>query len=198
MSKICRLGQKLWHRQACRWLLAAGLGAILGVAAGRTVIASVSGQVSVVDGLSMAPTYEPGTRVYTAPITTQLERGDIVLVDDGDKEYALKRVVGMPGETVHLWRGSVFINRQQLHEPYLPRLTYTHPDERTETYVFQLGQEQYFVLGDNRSRSIDSRVYGPVERRQIRSRVPSPETVMRPCLAQFTLPEPGKRLIRHL
>jgi signal peptidase I len=192
------LGQDLRQHQAHRWFLAVVAGALMGVAAGKTVIGSVSGSVSVVDGISMAPTYQSGQRVYTAPIGTELERGDIVLLDDGKREYALKRIIGLPGETVHLWRGRVFIDRQMLQELYLSRLTYTSPDERTETYVFHLKAGEYFVLGDNRLCSVDSRAYGPVQRKQIKSRVPLPENSLRPTFAPYTLPEPGKRMIREL
>jgi signal peptidase I len=198
MSKLNRLGHRLWQTQALRWLLAVVLGAIVGVAAGRTVIGSVSGAVSVVDGMSMAPTFQSGARIYTAPISGPLERGDIVLIDDGKTDFALKRIVGLPGDTVHLWRGSVFINRRMLHEPYLPRFTYTSPDEHTETFVFRLKADEYFVLGDNRPCSVDSRNYGPVRRNQIKSRVPFPPHILRPTSAPYTLPADGKRTIRPL
>ncbi|HTL58518.1 MAG TPA: signal peptidase I [Candidatus Limnocylindrales bacterium] len=171
---------------------------MIGVAAGHTVIASICGSVSVVDGMSMAPTYVSGERVYTAPISGPLSRGDIVLMDDGSKDYALKRVVGMPGEIVHLWRGYVFINRKMLREPYLPKHTYTCPSQQTEICVFELGEDQYFVLGDNRTCSIDSRTYGPVDRNKIKSRVPVPHGFMRASFAAFTLPSEGKRTIRPL
>jgi signal peptidase I len=196
MRKLYGLGRNLWQKQVHRWLLAAILGALVGVAAGRTVIASVSGSVSVVDGVSMAPTYQPGAYVYTGPITTPIQRGDVVLIDDGLEARALKRVVGLPGETVHLWRGGVFINRKLLCEPYLPRFTYTSPDERTETYVFRLGDAEYFVLGDNRSSSLDSRVYGPVEQTRLKSRVPMPENMLRPTFTPYMLPAAGKRAIQ--
>ena len=198
MRTLYGLGQNLWQKQAHRWFLAVLFGAILGVAAGRTVIASVSGSVSVVEGISMAPTYQPGACVYTAPISTPLQRGDIVLIDDGFKAYALKRVVGLPGETVSLWRGAVFINRKLLREPYLPRYTYTSPSEQKGTYIFRLGAGEYFALGDNRSCSLDSRVYGPVDRTQIKSRVPLPENVLRPTFDNYTLPDREKRAIRPL
>ncbi len=148
----------------------------------------------------MEPTYNPGARVYTAPISSPLQRGDIVLVDDGnrDNEYVLKRVIGLPGETVQLCRGYVFVNGRMLREPYLPKFTYTFPDERVEHFSVKLGSDKYFILGDNRSLSVDSRNYGPVDRNRIKSRVPVSAGVLRPRFAQYTLPESGKRSIRPL
>ena len=157
------------------------------------------GSVYVVEGTSMDPTYPTGTHLYGAPISTLLERGDVVLLDDGKGDYAVKRVIGLPGETVQLWRGQVFINREMLVEPYLPKHIFTYPVEplrRGATFV--LGEEQYFVLGDNRPRSADSRTYGPVERKQIKRRVPLPEDFVGAYFAPYTLPDYGKSLIRPL
>jgi signal peptidase I len=196
MTKLFRVTELFWAKEPLRWLFMVVLSAFLGIAAGRTVIASVSGSVSVVDGLSMEPTYQPGSRVYTAPISTPLQRADIVLIDDGDKEYALKRLIGLPGEKIELWRGYVFVNGKMLIEPYLPKYTYTFPDERNERVSFKLREDEYFVLGDNRTCSDDSRNYGPVQRKHIKSRVPPSETSLRARLTQFTPPRDGQRLIR--
>ena len=108
----------------------------------------------------MEPTFSSGTRVYAGPISTPLQRGDIVLVNDGNKEYALKRIVGLPGEKVQLWRGYVFIDRKMLREPYLPKHTYTCPDGATEISNYKLGEGEFFVMGDNRNHSSDSREIG--------------------------------------
>ena len=144
----------------------------------------------------MAPTYQSGARVSTTPISTPLVRGDIVLIDDGKKEYALKRVIGLPGETVALWRGYVFVNCHMLAEPYLPKYTFTFPDEKREARIFRLENEEYLVLGDNRMFSVDSRFYGPIERNRIKSRVPAASAELRPRFVPFTLPVDGKRSIR--
>lgn len=146
----------------------------------------------------MVPTYQPGARVFAGRISGQLDRGDIVLVDDGKDEYALKRIVALPGETLKLWRGYVFINCRLLREPYLPKYTYTFPDERTHASEFTLGQEDYFVMGDNRTCSVDSRTYGTVSRGQIMSRVPAPASMVRARTIDYTLPAKGKRTIRPL
>jgi signal peptidase I len=125
-----------------------------------------------------------------------VQRGDVVVLDDGQKEYAMKRVVGMPGETVFLWRGKVFINKKLLYEPYLPKHTYTIPFERQDFFV--LGNDQYFVLGDNRMESADSRSYGPVNEDQLKRRIPAAPNALRAEFRPFTLPAPGKTLMRAL
>ena len=63
--------------------------------------------------------------------------------------------------------------------------------------TFILGEGEYFVLGDNRPYSADSRAYGPVERKQIRRRVPLPDEFICAYSAPYTLPDYGKVLIRH-
>jgi signal peptidase I len=179
-------------------VLAVLFSALVGIGAGHTLIGSVSGSVSIVDGDSMEPNYRAGTRIYTAPILGCVERGEIVLLDDKQGGYALKRVIGLPGETVHLWRGYVFVNGRMLTEPYLPRYTFTAPDEQGSRSRFNLAASQFFVMGDNRTCSIDSRSYGPVEREQIKARLPQSESHLRPNFAPFTLPVPGQTLIQPL
>ena len=161
------------------------------MAVGRTFL----GSVSLVDGTSMMPTYLPGTWVYTAPISTPLERGDIVVLDDGHKDCAVKRIVGMPGETVQIWHGFVFVDRKALSEPYVQKHTYTYPKNLA---VFVLEEGQYFVLGDNRLDSVDSRVYGPVDRKQIKRRIPLPENSLRARFDPYTLPTDGSSLPRRI
>jgi signal peptidase I len=188
----------IWQKDPLRWLFAIILWASVGIVTGHSVVASVSGSVCVVDGTSMAPNFPPGSRVYTAPISTPLERGDVVLIDDGKKGYALKRIVAMPGETVRMWRGYVFINKKMLLEPYLTKYTYTFPDSLAEISTFKLPEGQYFVMGDNREYSVDSRRYGPIERDQVKSRVPAPDDSMRACFGTYTLPADGTRNIKAL
>ena len=193
MVQIRRLIQKLWKNLACRTLIGSALAVVLGVGAGRAFI----GSVYVVEGTSMDPTYPPGTHLYGTPISTPLERGDVVLLDDGSEDYAVKRIIGLPGETVQLWRGCVFINRKMLVEPYLPKHTYTYPSERARRgATVILGEGEYFVLGDNRLYSSDSRSYGPVHRKQIKRRVPVSDDFVCAYFAPYTLPAYGKTIIR--
>jgi len=193
MAHIPRWIQILWADRSFRTLVGAVFAVFLGIGAGRVFI----GSVYVVEGVSMEPTYPPGTHLYGTPISTPLGRGDVVLLNDGSEEYAVKRIIGLPGENVQLWRGAVFINRQLLVEPYLPRHTYTFPAQKARrAAAFVLGEEEYFVLGDNRLYSEDSRSYGPVHRRQIKRRVPLPEDFICAYLAPYTLPDYGSTLLR--
>jgi signal peptidase I len=96
------------------------------------------------------------------------KRGDVVGVkypgDPVHKKY-LKRVVGLPGEEFSIRDGHVYINGNILDESYLPFNTATQPDQ-----VIKLGSDQFFLMGDNRPNSNDSRIFGPVEKRFIEGR----------------------------
>ena len=98
-----------------------------------------------------------------------LLRGDIVVVTAERREQSmLKRVVGLPGEHIAFGEGMLFINGNRLDEPYLGGLpAYLSPDDSELT----LGDDRYFVMGDNRTRSTDSRHYGPVRCSQIEGKV---------------------------
>ena len=79
------------------------------------------------------------------------------------QEYATKRIVGLPGELIEFRDHQVRINGKPLVEPYLGKATLTE----SEFPSFRLGPDEYFVLGDNRPDSYDSRFYGPVNRAAI-------------------------------
>jgi signal peptidase I len=124
-----------------------------------------------------------------------LKRGEVVLVKDGAGGCALKRIIGLPRETVRLSRGYIYINGKMLREPYLPPYTFTHPDPNKNQSAFALGTGCYFVLGDNRLYSHDSRHYGPVVLGQIVSLVEQGAT-LRPEFAAIELPVHGRQA-RH-
>ena len=192
-SRVLNLARRLWAKKTFRLCLAAACALGLGMGAARMFI----GTVYVVEGTSMEPTYPEGTSLYGAPITTPLARGDVIVLDDRHEDFAVKRIIGLPGETVQLWRGQVFINRQMLIEPYLPRHTYTYPAERSRRgSTVILGEDEYFVLGDNRDWSSDSRAYGPITRSQIKRRVPLPDDFVGAYFGPYTLPDYGQTLIR--
>jgi len=91
----------------------------------------------------------------------------VVLRDPSDNDYAVKRVIATAGDSIFFKDGQVFVNGKALDEPYLSPGTATYTNSRTTEQLITCGKGQYFVLGDNRSRSIDSRMYGPVPRENI-------------------------------
>jgi signal peptidase I len=96
------------------------------------------------------------------------QRSEIVVISDPDDHgFSVKRVIATEGETVQLRDGKVYVDGVKLNEPYLADGAITWGKTRSGDQVFQLGQDEYFVLGDNRMISIDSREYGPVPRQNI-------------------------------
>src|SRR5262249_20101614 len=86
--------------------LVAGLALMLGLTLGRHLL----GSFCVVSGTSMSPTLPEGSLIHAETISNPIQRGDVVVMDDGGRNYAIKRIVGLPGETVYIWRGYVYIN----------------------------------------------------------------------------------------
>lgn len=124
----------------------------------------------VVEGRSMYPTLQHGDRCLLDRWTLNRRsprRGELVVIrDPGHDDYAVKRVVALPGEAIHLKDGVVYLNGEKLDEPYLMEDCQTVNPGSNDQYVL-LGSGQYFVLGDNREQSEDSRFYGPLQRRNI-------------------------------
>ena len=122
-----------------------------------------------VEGVSMTPSLRNGEYLLARRFHHRKQkpaRGDIVVVaiSGGSR---LKRIVGLPDERITFTDGMLLVNGDKLAEPYLRGLPPYLGLERTE---FVLGCEEYFVLGDNRAHSTDSRDYGPVRRAQIEGR----------------------------
>lgn len=121
-----------------------------------------------VEGTSMMPKLANHERIFINKFVyrfEQIQRGDIVVFLyplDPSKSY-IKRVVGLPGEWVSIRDGRVLINDRPLTEPYLPP-SYLDHENYTPAYV---EPDHYFVLGDHRESSNDSRVWGTVERKYI-------------------------------
>lgn len=122
-------------------------------------------------GASMVPTLHNSERLFVNHWIYALrhpQRGDIIILKDPtDGVFCVKRIVALPGESLYFKHGEVWVNGKKLNEPYLPKGTRTFMDGKTQEQLITLGQERYFVLGDNRYNSMDSRVYGPVPRQNI-------------------------------
>jgi len=123
---------------------------------------------------SMVPTLEPGDVVIglkSAIVGDDIKRGDIVIVGGAfsNGELYVKRVIGLPGETISINDGEVYINGKKLKEPWLPSDGgFSSSGELSEV---KLEENQYFVLGDNRFASRDSRSFGPVTKQDIKAKV---------------------------
>jgi signal peptidase I len=128
----------------------------------RFIIATV-----VVQGQSMSPTLQPGDRLYVncwMPHIRGYRQGDLVVIRDRDRnELMVKRIVGLPGDRIQLREGRVYVNDRVLDEPYLAGRPHTYSRQIGRQTVV-VGKDSFFVLGDNRLNSEDSRLYGDVDR----------------------------------
>ena len=123
--------------------------------ASRFVVTAV-----VIQGRSMMPTLKDNERYYLNRwryLFVAPNRGDIVVIHDpGHSDFAVKRVVAKPFDWINLKNGQIYINGSRLDEPYLDKETRTDAPDLKEKWI-QLGRDQYYVLGDNRANSEDSR-----------------------------------------
>jgi signal peptidase I len=123
-----------------------------------------------VDGVSMEPTLHDSERFIVHHWATLLRAPRryefVVLRDNLDENLCIKRVIALPGETVEFRHGRVWVNGQPLDEPYLPPVTTTW-EMRSGGRRVVVPEGHFFVLGDNRGNSVDSRYYGALARRQI-------------------------------
>lgn len=121
-----------------------------------------------VEGDSMSPTLFVGDYLLMRGNNLSKRphaRGEIVVaVLKGCERRILKRVVGLPGERIAFSEGVLLVNGQNLVEPYLGGLP---PYLGLDNSHLSLGSDEYFLMGDNRAHSTDSRHYGPVSRSQI-------------------------------
>lgn len=121
-----------------------------------------------VEGTSMLPGLDDQERIFINKFVYNfepIERGDVVVFRyprDPSKSY-IKRVIAVPGDSVRIDDGQVYVNGQRLHEPYVPA---EFADDRSVSDT-AVPRGAYYLLGDHRSSSSDSRDFGPVSRRYI-------------------------------
>lgn len=156
--------------RAFKILMQCALVALLAYGSFLLVTRYVLQSVEIV-GNSMSPTLENARR-YVLNRWVYLMRepkpADIVVIrDPSDNSYAVKRIIAGNGDSIYLKAGRIYVNGRALAEPYLPpgTPTFANPCYREQWVV--CGKNQFFVLGDNRNNSTDSRIYGPVPRQNI-------------------------------
>jgi signal peptidase I len=127
--------------------------------------------VQIVGG-SMSPTLHDSERYvlnrWVYHLREPQPKDIVVLRDPEDKCYAVKRIIAQQGDRIYVNKaGQIFVNGELLNEPYLPPGTMTFASAKVREQMWICGTNRYFVLGDNRNNSADSRIYGAVPRKDI-------------------------------
>ncbi|KUK76609.1 MAG: hypothetical protein XD93_0817 [candidate division WS6 bacterium 34_10] len=126
-------------------------------------------------GNSMHPTYKNGEYLMANKLTYRFgepRRGDVIIFQYSQTQDFIKRIIGIPGDSIMIKDGKVYVNGTQLDESaYLEDTVYTSGgDYLAEGESVTIGEDKYFVLGDNRPHSSDSRSFGPISESQIKGK----------------------------
>lgn len=153
-----------------KWVLGAAVGWVVTIGLALAVTLGINAwvlQVYSIPSESMVPTLLVGDRVVVSKLSTDPGRGDIVVFErppndpagPGDPAVLIKRVIGLPGETLTAQAGVVYIDGKPLQEDYLPEgmITLISGD-------IKVGPGQLLMMGDNRTNSKDGRVFGPISK----------------------------------
>lgn len=125
-------------------------------------------QPNQVKGASMEPTFQSGDYIFTSKITYKfrpIKRGDVIVFKspkNPDIDY-IKRIIALPGDTLLVDNGTVYVNNNQVNENYISEQTNLwNGGYIREGESVTIPEEDIFVMGDNRPRSSDSREFGPI------------------------------------
>ena len=119
-----------------------------------------------VDGDSMHPTLLDGEILLLKKYDKKFERFDIV-VFEYDSSKLVKRIIGLPGDKVEYKNNTLYINNEIIEEVFLDEDVKTSNFSLTQLELEKIPEDYYFVIGDNRNNSTDSRIIGPVHKKYI-------------------------------
>lgn len=142
-----------------------------------TVIYLFVAQPHKVSGNSMVPTFHNNDYILTDKLSYRFslpKKGDVIVLKNprNESQDFIKRIIAIPGDSVKIENGFVFVNGVKLNELYLPQDTQSLGGSfLSEGEQITAGENQYIVLGDNRNHSSDSREWGPVTRKEIIGKV---------------------------
>jgi signal peptidase I len=137
------------------------------------IIYLFAGQPHLVRGSSMEPNFHNGDYILTEKVSYKFsnpQRGQVIVFQAPNREDSdyIKRVIGLPGETLKVIDGKIYINGKPLDEAYEPTSFQTFSGRfLKENQEFTVPEGHFFVFGDNRSHSSDSREFGPVDKNLI-------------------------------
>lgn len=130
-----------------------------------------------VSGRSMVPTFQDGDYIFTDKLTYRFREpmhGEVVVLKNprDESEDFIKRIIALPGDSIKVENSRIFVNGQPANESYLPSDTPTRAGSfLNEGALINVANNQYFVIGDNRDHSSDSREWGPITKEEIIGKV---------------------------
>lgn len=125
--------------------------------------------ISVVSGDSMDPSYIDGEVVLYLRTCPKYEVGDVISVRVPSGDYYIKRIVACPGDTVDIRRNNLYVNGAR--ESFAAPDGITKRQKGTVVYPYKVRKGDYFIVGDNRDISVDSRYFGEVTAKEIKGKI---------------------------